>query len=763
MSFFRNFFGKLRGLPGISINDWLIVLFFLGLVLIFFAKFLTGETVFAFKDLSRYFYPLRYLMVEQVKSGTIPLWNPYNFCGYPLIATLQIGFFYPLSLIHYLLPFNLAFNYYTILHYFLAACFMYLMLRHFLLSYWASFYGGIIFTFFGFLISVSNMNTSLSAVIWLPLIVIFCDRLRQERSYKFIVILALLLASQFLGGEPTIIYGTGLLLPAYLAVFSSTYKEFFKNLGALALSGLIAIGLVAVQLLPFVELARLSTRVGSTAFALVTSQSFPPREVINFFLPYFFGQQLPVASANSLAFLFTQATQAWLLSPYLGGITLLLVFLAFKTRKKLAWFFFSVVLVSLFLAFGCYTPFFKFAYLIPGISFIRYPTKYLFLTTFGLVVLSSLGFEQLLVLFTAQNKEAVSFLKRVAVFTMVLFSAFVVVTLLQNFILRGLAGKLPAGADYLARLLVEVLEFNLISVFNLALYLLGLIIILVMAYRQKISRAVLAFLIVLLVGLDLFANGYPIMVPVKFDFYREIKGNIKILNQDRALFRFLYTPELGMQNREICGKTYQDALGFAKDSLTDNWHILYGLNCFTGYASIPPKGDWNDFERYFSEAVIADNIDKLSLFNVKYVGSTKPLKSPSLKLLRQNSEYGRSVYLYENLTVKPRALMISGSGRVTLQKYRPREIIISAKVQEAGDLFLSERFYPGWKAVVDNEQVEIRREQNYFRSISLEKGNHQVVFLYEPLSFKLGTVISFLTAFGLCLGGYYYYRQSYQA
>ncbi|OGC23666.1 hypothetical protein A2291_04105 [candidate division WOR-1 bacterium RIFOXYB2_FULL_42_35] len=747
----------------ISKQDILVFCAYLGLLLLFFQRFLSGREILAFKDLSRYFYPLRYLMVEQVRAGTIPLWNPYNFCGYPLIATLQIGFFYPLSLIHYLLPFNLAFNYYTILHYFLAACFMYLMLRHFLLSYWASFYGGIIFTFSGYLLSVSNMNTSLSAVIWLPLIVIFCDRLRQERSYKFIVILALLLASQFLGGEPTIIYGTGLLLPAYLAVFSSTYKEFFKNLGALALSGLIAIGLVAVQLLPFVELARLSTRVGSTAFALVTSQSFPPREVINFFLPYFFGQQLPVASANSLAFLFTQATQAWLLSPYLGGITLLLVFLAFKTRKKLAWFFFSVVLVSLFLAFGCYTPFFKFAYLIPGISFIRYPTKYLFLTTFGLVVLSSLGFEQLLVLFTAQNKEAVSFLKRVAVFTMVLFSAFVVVTLLQNFILRGLAGKLPAGADYLARLLVEVLEFNLISVFNLALYLLGLIIILVMAYRQKISRAVLAFLIVLLVGLDLFANGYPIMVPVKFDFYREIKGNIKILNQDRALFRFLYTPELGMQNREICGKTYQDALGFAKDSLTDNWHILYGLNCFTGYASIPPKGDWNDFERYFSEAVIADNIDKLSLFNVKYVGSTKPLKSPSLKLLRQNSEYGRSVYLYENLTVKPRALMISGSGRVTLQKYRPREIIISAKVQEAGDLFLSERFYPGWKAVVDNEQVEIRREQNYFRSISLEKGNHQVVFLYEPLSFKLGTVISFLTAFGLCLGGYYYYRQSYQA
>lgn len=735
----------------ISKQDILVFGVYLGVILLFFQRFLLGDEILAFKDLSRYFYPLRYLMVEQVRAGVIPLWNQSVFCGYPLLATLQIGFFYPLTLIHYLLPFNLAFNYYTILHYFLSACFMYLMLRHFLLSRWASFYGGLVFAFSGYLLSVSNMNTSLSAVIWLPLIVMCVDCLRQARTFKTIVLLALLLAVQFLGGEPTIIYGTGLLLVAYLLVFSSGIKTFLRNMAALIIAGLIALGLAAVQILPFVELVRLSTRVGATAFELVTRQSFPPREVINFFLPYFFGQQLPIATANNLIFLFTKATQAWLLSPYLGGITLLLIPLAFRAKKKLAWFFAGLVLVSLFLAFGRYTPFFKIAYFIPGFSLIRYPTKYLFLTTFGLVFLSACGFEHLLKAFSGQTKTAKIFLRWLIGLTVIILLFFVAATVLQNYILTVLAGKFPAGAGYLMMIMVKILEFNLISLFNLVLYLLGFIIILIAAYRQKITRLILAFLVVLLVGLDLFANGYPLMVPVKFDFYQEVKGNIKILQQDQGLFRFLYTPELGQQNREIRGKTYQDALGFAKDSLTDNWHILYGLSDFTGYLSLPPKGAWPDYERYFSEGVIANNINQLSLYNVKYVGSVKPLKSADLKFLRKNTKYGRSVYLYENLAVKPRALMISGSGNVLMKKYSSQEIILSVDVDQAGDLFLSERYYPGWRAYVDKQPRQIKRAEKHYRLLWLEKGQHQIVFRYEPLSFKLGAVISSLTLLGLGL------------
>ena len=95
MSFFPN---RTEGKPETEPrgpHDRLAGGLFLLITLAFFSRFLTGDLVIAFKDLSRYFYPLSQLMVEQVRAGHLPLWNPYLFCGFPLMATLQVCFFYP--------------------------------------------------------------------------------------------------------------------------------------------------------------------------------------------------------------------------------------------------------------------------------------------------------------------------------------------------------------------------------------------------------------------------------------------------------------------------------------------------------------------------------------------------------------------------------------------------------------------------------------------------------------------------------------------
>src|SRR3989339_1169621 len=206
---------------------------FAAVTLLFFFRFLDGLEIFAFKDLSRYFYPLRLLMVEQVKSGHIPLWNPYIFCGMPLLATLQICFFYPLSVVYYLIPYDLAFNYYIIIHYFIGASLMYLLMRHYSISKPASFLAGFIFAFSGYLLSVSCMNTTLSSVIWLPLLLLFWDRAIREcpmsnvqfpmKDYLGVVFTLVLM---FLGGEPTIIYSSLWVLFFYGLIFS---KEKIKT------------------------------------------------------------------------------------------------------------------------------------------------------------------------------------------------------------------------------------------------------------------------------------------------------------------------------------------------------------------------------------------------------------------------------------------------------------------------------------------------------------------------------------------------------
>ncbi len=743
-----------------------VIFVFLGLVLLFFWRFLTGDQIMGFKDLSRYFYPLRHLMVEQVRAGRFPLWNPYIFCGYPLLATLQICFFYPLSVIYYLLPFNLAFNYYILFHYFLAGCFMFLMLRHFRLNDFSSLLGGVVFAFSGYLLSVSNMNTSLSSVIWLPLILLFLDRLMKERKLEELVLLGIFLALQFLGGEPTVIYVTLCFLIAYAAVFSGGWKAFVNNIGGLILSGLLALGLVAAQLFPFLELVKHSDRVLRVTYEMVTIRSFPPREVITFIFPYFFGN--PAHFGGYAATLLGKTIQDWLISPYFGILPLILVFLSFRGNKKFALFLAIAALLALVLSFGKYTPFYRPAYFFPGVSLIRYPVKYLFMTTFCLVVLAALGFDWLYSALDEHKEKVLAFFKIVSALSLVLALLFVLVYLFRLQLFRFFVHKYsPALPKYFFDLLAGIIEFNLLSLLFIIFYLFAFSLLLYMAHKGKIKRSVFALLVILLVTADLFSNGSGIIVPVKAEVFKKIPKNIEILLKEKKIYRFLYTPELEKQNQTTFGEDYSSALLESKDNLAANWHIPYHLFDFLGYESIMPAWLYYCYEPYFNKDNIVKNFRYLSLFNVKYIAAAEELKIPFLKLLRHKGKYGQDLYLYENAKVLPRAYIVDDEcepapslGKSSILKYAPGEIEIMAELQKEGALFISEPYYPGWQVYVDGKRAPIFRARNFFRKVMLPAGRHRVQFVYAPFSFRAGGFISLATILGLTLGGITYFRKN---
>jgi uncharacterized membrane protein YfhO len=53
-------------------------------------------------------------------------------------------------------------------------------------------------------------------------------------------------------------------------------------------------------------------------------------------------------------------------------------------------------------------------------------------------------------------------------------------------------------------------------------------------------------------------------------------------------------------------------------------------------------------------------------------------------------------------------------------------------------LVTSEVFYPGWRAWVDDREVQVLRADYLFRAVDLPAGAHRVRFQYDPGSFKLG-------------------------
>jgi hypothetical protein len=67
------------------------------------------------------------------------------------------------------------------------------------------------------------------------------------------------------------------------------------------------------------------------------------------------------------------------------------------------------------------------------------------------------------------------------------------------------------------------------------------------------------------------------------------------------------------------------------------------------------------------------------------------------------------------------------------------------KTTENTLLILSDTYFSGWKAFVNGKETKIYRANYVFRAIALGAGINHVEFVYDPVSFKLGAIITFLT------------------
>jgi uncharacterized membrane protein YfhO len=85
-------------------------------------------------------------------------------------------------------------------------------------------------------------------------------------------------------------------------------------------------------------------------------------------------------------------------------------------------------------------------------------------------------------------------------------------------------------------------------------------------------------------------------------------------------------------------------------------------------------------------------------------------------------------------------------GDATIKLYQNNKVHIDARLSDPGILVLTDAFYPGWKVFVDGVEQQILRANYFFRGVEVPAGNHRIEFVYDPRSFKIGLVISSLTA-----------------
>jgi uncharacterized membrane protein YfhO len=94
---------------------------------------------------------------------------------------------------------------------------------------------------------------------------------------------------------------------------------------------------------------------------------------------------------------------------------------------------------------------------------------------------------------------------------------------------------------------------------------------------------------------------------------------------------------------------------------------------------------------------------------------------------------------------------VAGKNKIEFISETDNRLQLHVETKEDSLLVLSDTYYPGWKVFVDGTSEKIYQANYTFRTVPLRAGTHQVEFVYDPMSFKLGAGVTFLGIL-ICLG-----------
>lgn len=115
----RSAIRRLSTCPNAGGLGWALCL--LSITAVFAPAFLRGELPF-FRDAANFYYPLWYYLSQRYRAGTLPLWNPYENLGAPLVANGTTAAFYPgIAIVLLPIPYPAAYASFLVAHVLLAA------------------------------------------------------------------------------------------------------------------------------------------------------------------------------------------------------------------------------------------------------------------------------------------------------------------------------------------------------------------------------------------------------------------------------------------------------------------------------------------------------------------------------------------------------------------------------------------------------------------------------------------------------------------
>lgn len=741
------------------------------------------------RDVQMFFVPQKHLLWEALQRGEVPLWTPYIGNGSPFLANVQSGVFYPPNWAYAALPFFPTFNLLLVLHFVLGGAFAFALARRLGLERVPAYVAAATWMFGGYFASLLNLINALQAAAWAPAVAWAAARLVDENDRPSAVVLVVVVSLSALAGEPqSFLFSAG--VAAVVAIGRLTERrpgrgELAEMTVKLAIAAVVVLGLIAIQVLPTLEMLRESSREGGLTYGEAAAFSLHPARLIHFLVPtdyrdpeYAFGVRSVLGVGDP-----------WLFSTYLGALWPLLLWAAWRNRRRrfqvAVWS--AVALGSIVMALGDHTPVFPWLFdHVPGVGAFRFPEKYLFGTAFASMLIAGWGAEDALAR-RPDRRDAFFALTYLA-----LLAAGLGLFLTARETVREFASQY--GND---RMMVDfgfaygVWAQNLIK----------LVVIVAVAIaaawlhaRRALRRTALATILCLLVTADLAVAHRDLNPVVERSFYEDqplIFDDVP-LQEVRRDFR------LRVSRFDSLAGTVPVIRGIPLSAQKWVWQQISAPN-IGQYWGVLQQDAWDAIKlaRIRDERDIHRVLPEperrwalLRLHSVKYVHSILdidpageavriPTDSIPGTLYRIERPLPRAYvvplarWLPDNVAVinevlgpgfDPRATVIlegeppsGGAPRsgepvpvpnfpgASITRAGDDEVRVRVETSGPGYLVLTDNHYPGWLAEVDGERRPIRLANFFFRAVELRPGDREVVFRYRSPAFERGRLASAIT------------------
>lgn len=731
-------------------------------------------------DTFRQLLPYKILAMDIFKKIEFPLWNPYNGAGMPFMAVMHPGFLTPFNLLFLLLPSYFAWGIYIIIQPIIIGFFTYLYCRKIGLSFVSSIFSTVSFILSGFVITRLIFGEYIYTFSMLPFILYLLESFIVNHNTWKVFLLPFCIFFLFISGQPQIIF--------YILIFSVLYfvyriynykkakKTAVKQIIFIVFMYTIGIGLGAIQIIPTLELFT-NAAIGLNSSKFIFDRFLLPiSHLITIIIPNYFGNQATynywgagdyvetIASIGTVPFFFASVG----------------IFCKNTFNKDFKIFYLCSVIATILLSINWFGSRFVYSLPVPILS-TGNPARIFSLTTFSLAILAGYGFENWI------NKEKnTNFLFRKVIYYTCGLSAILIFSALLYFL------KTPCQNHYILNCRLIAIRNSLIEFFIFAVCVSALLFYL---YKNSVVSKIIPYFIIFIISMigiynsskfmpfspkeNVMPNNYLISILQEKTGYDRVIGigsaNIKT---DFATFYKFYDPNY---YDPLYNKRYGQLVNYANKGIINNnlprsdveitndtktgndteyrrqrlLNILGVKYLIFNKSEIPFEKQshvlWQDNKWY-----IKINLEALP--RIYTAADIRVINNPDkiLKKLFSHDFNPKTTVILEQKPILPIINSVENKKNTAkINNYQENKISISVNNESNNLLVLSDNFYPGWKAFIDGKETKIYRANYTFRAIEVPKGNHNVEFIYQPESLKLGIIISIISSLLLILGFLY--------